>query len=139
MFDKQQMVFETLGSKIAKGSLKVIPADFERNLNCSEGTQCMNQMSNVHRHKNHVSDLLVFHHQHHSGAFTRAGRFSSAGTLCAHRVLLYEGKKSCSLDLYHNQRLSHRNPQPVFRAYALCLASTIRIGNSWIQRSPKES
>ena len=50
VFDKHQMEFETLDSKLAKGIMKICPTEFE-------------QMSKANRQANHVSDIFVLQHQ----------------------------------------------------------------------------
>ena len=43
VFDKHQVEFETHDSNIDKGIMKIVPADFKRNINFSEWTQYNNK------------------------------------------------------------------------------------------------
>ena len=54
VFDKNQMELETLDSKIAKGIMKMKPANSKRNINFSEETQQQEEMSNAFKQANQV-------------------------------------------------------------------------------------
>ena len=59
VFDKHQMAFETLDSKIAKGIMKLIPTELKRRINFL-GDSVQEQMFNANRQANHVSIIIFF-------------------------------------------------------------------------------
>ena len=56
--DKHQLELETLDSEIAKGTMKIISADFQRKNNVLEETQHKKETSNAHGQANYVSSIF---------------------------------------------------------------------------------
>ena len=63
VFDKHQLEFETLDSKIAKGIVEIFSGWIQEKDHCLRGDPVQKRMSNVYRQANQESDLFVLQHR----------------------------------------------------------------------------